>query len=196
MSGTPENDADHDLVASPPATLRHRHRTPWYIEWVLVIVAVVMIAMLFRTYVAQTFYVPSRSMEPTLDVGDRIIASKLSVTWGTIHRGDIVVFHAPSSVAAACGSAPEPFLVKRVIGVPGDHLRSLGNTIYVKETWSHTEPLGRIISPVTVGPHSYYMVGDNHFYSCDSRYWGTVQRTQIIGKVFIRIWPLSRWGFL
>ena len=151
-----------------------------------------------RTYAFQTFYIPSGSMEPTLQIGDRIIVNKLSVTWGTINIGDIVVFKAPP--AENCGE-PVTDLVKRVIGVPGDSLRSKGNTIYVDnkplvEQWTHTEPLGGAITPITLKANQYFMMGDNHSDSCDSRMWGPVPRSDIIGKAFVRIWPLSRIGFL
>jgi signal peptidase I len=137
-------------------------------------------------------------MEPTLQIGDRIIVNKLAITWGTIHVGDIVVFKAPP--AENCGD-PVADLVKRVIGVPGDSLKSVGNTIYVNnqpldETWTHTEPLGTPITPITLKANQYFMMGDNHSNSCDSRMWGTVPRSDIIGKAFVRIWPLSRIGFL
>jgi signal peptidase I len=151
-----------------------------------------------RTYVVQTFYIPSGSMEPTLLVGDRIMVSKLGLDFGSIHRGDILVFKAPPS--EHCGT-PVPDLVKRVIGLPGDHLTSKGNTIYVNGkplqlTWTHYEPLGRSIGNVTVPKNNYFMMGDNYPDSCDSRYWGTVPRSDIVGRAFLRIWPLSRIGFL
>ena len=131
-------------------------------------------------------------------IGDRIIVNKLSVDFGTIHTGDIIVFKAPP--AENCGT-PVTDLVKRVIGVPGDILTSKGNTIYIdnkalKETWSHYEPLGKPIGRVKVKPGQYFVMGDNHPDSCDSRYWGTVPRSDIIGKVFLRIWPLKRISFL
>jgi len=137
-------------------------------------------------------------MEPTLQIGDRLIVDKLSIEFGTINRGDIVVFKAPPS--ENCG-AKVADLVKRVIGLPGDHLTSKGNTIYVnakplKENWPHTEPLGPPIGNVTVPANRYFMMGDNHSDSCDSRSWGTVPRSDIIGKAFVRIWPLSRIGSL
>ena len=151
-----------------------------------------------RTYAFQTFYIPSASMLPTLQVGDRIIVSKLSVDFGTINRGDIIVFKAPP--AENCGE-PVTDLVKRVIGLPGDHLTSKGNTIYINgvalaENWSHSEPLGQSIGHITVPAGRYFMMGDNHNNSCDSRMWGTVPRSNIIGKAFLRIWPVSRLGFL
>lgn len=151
-----------------------------------------------RTYALQTFFIPSGSMEPTLLVGDRILVSKLSLDFGSIHRGDILVFKAPP--AENCGT-PVKDLVKRVIGLPGDHLTSNGNTIYVngkvlKITWTHYEPLGRAIGNVTVPKNDYFMMGDNYPDSCDSRYWGPVPRSDIVGRAFFRIWPLSRMGFL
>jgi len=155
-----------------------------------------------RTYALQTFAIPSISMLPTLQIGDHIIVNKLAISWGTIHVGDVVVFKAPAAAEIKC-SEPELVadFVKRVIGVPGDSLRSKGNTIYVNnkpldESWTHTEPLGQAITPITLKANQYFMMGDNHSDSCDSRIWGTVPRSAIIGKAFLRIWPISRIGFL
>jgi signal peptidase I len=191
------------LTSEPPATppppaQKPRHRRRALIEWTAIIVIAVLVSFLMRTYAFQTFYIPSGSMEPTLKIGDRIIVNKLAVTWGTINIGDIVVFKAPP--AENCGE-PVTDLVKRVIGVPGDSLRSQGNTIIVNnkpldETWTHTEPLGGAITPITLKADQYFMMGDNHSDSCDSRMWGPVPRSDIIGKAFVRIWPLSRLGFL
>jgi signal peptidase I len=180
----------------PPKQKKPRRRAA--IEWTIIIIVAVLVSFLLRTFAFQTFYIPSGSMEPTLQIGDRIIVDKLSVTWGHINIGDIVVFKAPP--AENCGE-PVTDLVKRVIGLPGDHLTSKGNTIYVngtalKENWPHTEPLGQAIGKVTVPKGQYFMMGDNHSDSCDSRMWGTVPRSDIIGKAFVRIWPLSRIGFL
>ncbi len=177
-----------------------RSRSRSIVEWVLIIVAAVLVSLLVRTFVFQTFFIPSGSMEPTLQIGDRIVVSKLSVEFGTIHRGDILVFRAPAAVQTQCGDDVAD-LVKRVIGLPGDHLTSKGNTIYVNgspllQPWTHNEPLGRAIGKVTVPANHYFMMGDNEDDSCDSRYWGTIPRSSIIGKAFIRIWPLSRIGFL
>jgi signal peptidase I len=191
------------LTSEPPSeptppTTSAKPRRRALIEWTAIIVIAVLVSFLMRTYAFQTFYIPSGSMEPTLQIGDRIIVNKLAITWGTIHVGDIVVFKAPP--AEDCGE-PVTDLVKRVIGVPGDSLKSEGNTIYVNnkpldETWTHTEPLGGPITPITLKANQYFMMGDNHSDSCDSRMWGTVPRSDIIGKAFVRIWPLSRIGFL
>jgi len=164
-----------------------------------VVVVALLVSLLVRNYVFQTFYIPSGSMEPTLQIGDRIVVSKLSVEFGTIHRGDVLVFKAPPGVLSACGDDVAD-LVKRVIGLPGDHLTSKGNVIYVNhvaltQPWTHVEPIGKSIGSVTVPANSYFMMGDNQPDSCDSRYWGTIPRSSVIGKAFVRIWPLSRVGF-
>ncbi|HVB50961.1 MAG TPA: signal peptidase I [Acidimicrobiales bacterium] len=190
--------ASDDVEHHAPKKVRSRRRT--IIEWLLVVAVALLVSFLVRTYVFQTFYIPSGSMEPTLQIGDRIVVSKLSVEFGTIHRGDILVFKAPVGVQSACGDNVAD-LVKRVIGLPGDHLTSKGNTIYVnghvlKQPWTHVEPLSRSIGEVTVPANHYFMMGDNEPYSCDSRFWGTIPRSSIIGKAFVRIWPLSRLGFL
>ncbi len=189
---------DSTEAPAPVAPTRHGHRA--LIEWLIILVIALTASLVLRGYVIQTFSIPSGSMEPTLMPGDRILVSKLSVRFGTIHRGDIVVFHAPPAERGRC-EGNTPILVKRVIGLPGDHLTSRGNTIYVngaplKETWTHIEPLGPPIGNVTVPANSYFMMGDNHPYSCDSRTWGVVPRSDLIGKAFFRIWPPSRIGFL
>jgi signal peptidase I len=182
-----------DEVPAPTKPSRHRG----LVEWIIVLVVAVLVSLLVRTFVFQTYYIPSKSMEPTLYEGNRIMVNKLSAEFGAINIGDIVVFKAPPEVLTKCDDSVAD-LVKRVIGLPGDHLTSRGNTIYVngvalKENWSHYEPLGGAIGNVTVRKGHYFMMGDNHANSCDSRYWGAVPRSDIIGKVFLKFWPLSQW---
>ncbi len=211
------------LAQSPPeedeaAPPKARSHTRSIVEWGIVVVIAVAVSLLIRTFVFQTFFIPSGSMLPTLHVGDRILVSKLSVTFGTINRGDILVFKAPAIVASAgqhgCDDKVAD-LVKRVIGLPGDHLTSVGNTIYyttapvkkpwnplakpwkaVNQNWTHNEPIGQPIGDVTVPKNHYFMMGDNESDSCDSRWWGTIPHSSIIGKAVFRIWPLTRIGFL
>jgi signal peptidase I len=183
-----------DDVPAPP---KKRSRRRGLSEWLIVLVVAVLASFLVRTYVVQTYFIPSKSMKPTLYVGNRIMVDKLAVEFGHVNIGDIVVFKAPPAVETKCGDS-FPDLVKRVIGLPGDVLTSKGNTIYVNgvaldEKWSHYEPLGPPIGRVTVPQGQYFMMGDNHANSCDSRYWGTVPRSDIIGKVFLKFWPLSEW---
>lgn len=173
-----------------------RRRRRLVVEWVIIDAIAFGASMFLRTYVVQTFFIPSGSMEPTLWKGDRIIVDKLSVRFGTINIGDIIVFRAPVDVKADCGD-PVADLVKRVVGLPGDHLVSKGNMIFVNgvpldQKWSVWPTIGATpIRNVTVPSGQYFVMGDNHANSCDSRTWGTVPKSRIIGKVFLKIWPLG-----
>jgi signal peptidase I len=183
--------------AAPPAKPRSSRRV--LIEWAVILVIAVTASLLIRTFAVQTFFIPSKSMKPTLHEGDRILVNKLSVDFGTINVGDIIVFKAPPKEHCEAGG-PED-LVKRVIGLPGQHLTSKGNTVYVngkalKEPWTYFHTIGTPIGHVTVPKNSYFVMGDNRADSCDSRIWGTVPRSDIIGKAFLRIWPPSRIGFI
>jgi signal peptidase I len=167
------------------------------VEWLIVLVVAVTLSFLIRTFVFQTFSIPSGSMNPTLWKGNHVMVDKLSVDFGAINIGDIVVFKAPPGVKRDCGDNYTD-LVKRVIGLPGDHLTSVGNTIYVNgkaldQKWTHYTRIGAAIGHVTVPKGQYFMMGDNHVDSCDSRSWGTVPRSDIIGKVFLKFWPFSQW---
>jgi signal peptidase I len=188
-------------LKDPTEEVPAKSKSRGFIEWIVVLIAAVTVSFLIRSYVVQEYSIPSGSMRPTLDIGNRILVNKLSVDFGTINVGDIVVFKAPPRVASACND-DIPDLVKRVIGVPGDVLNTVGNTIYIDgkklhQRWSHFPSLGEgpgsAIHDFTVPAGQYFMMGDNHADSCDSRSWGTVPRSDIIGKVFLKIWPLSQW---
>jgi signal peptidase I len=135
-------------------------------------------------------------MTPTLQVHDRVLVNKLSYRMHPVHRGDIIVFKAPPNVDPSVKD-----LVKRVIGLPGEtiagrtdgHVYVNGNIL--NEPWLpkglRTDPG---FAPIKVPPNSYYVLGDNRPNSRDSRYFPThfVQKKDIIGRVFLRIWPLNR----
>lgn len=192
-------DTSSEIESVRPRRRKSRRRA--FIEWLVILVVAVSVSMLVRTYVVQQFSIPSGSMIPTLNIGDRILVDKLGVELGTINRGDIVVFRHPPKALTTCAPPVEPIFIKRVIGLPGDVITSKGSTIYVngkvlKQTWQTTSPLGPAIGHVVVPANHYFMLGDNRGESCDSRYWGTVPRSDIIGKAFLRIWPFNRIGFL
>ena len=177
----------------------NRRQRKVIIEWGVILVIAVLASFMVRTYAVQTFYIPSGSMEPTLHLKDRILVDKLAVRFGTINTGDIIVFKAPP--AEHCDDGPFTDLVKRVIGTPGETLTSKGNTVYIngvalKEPWTYFRTLIPEIKKITLKKNQYFVMGDNRANSCDSRYWGPVPRSDIIGKAFVRIWPLSRIGFL
>ena len=185
------------MIDRPTATVgrpgRRRARLRSLAGWVVFLLIVLVVSALIRTYALQTYYVPTPSMSPTLEPGDRIIVDKLS---STVHRGDIVVFHD----VPADPTGP-PTLVKRVIGLPGETISSVGNTVYIngkplKEPW--LPPLtggctqaAALIKKTTIPPDRYFVMGDCRGDSGDSRLFGTVPQGNIIGKVDLIIWHNS-----
>jgi signal peptidase I len=181
----------------------------WMREVLLVVVIALGVALLLRFFVVQTFFIPSGSMEPTLNIGDRILVNKLSYEYGSVHRGDIVVFSRPPT--ENCGGTQVNDLVKRVIGLPGNtislsHGYVLINGKRLNETWLPSSVQGvtvpgppgtpyNLARPYVVPPGDYYMMGDNRTESCDSRYWGPIAGNLIVGKVEVRVWPLTAFRF-
>ncbi len=172
------------------------------IEWLAIVAIAVVVALVMRLFVVQTFYIPSISMTPTLQVGDRILVDKLAYHLHGVGRGDIIVFNAPPDVAADCDTT-DKVLVKRVIGLPGETISDRNYVVYIDgkrldQSWlpkndpsTRTPPFKAIHIPA----NDYFVMGDDRAVSCDSRIWGFVQRSEIIGKVDMRIWPLSRISF-
>ncbi len=194
-------DEVHEAVEDASEQIAQTGKTliRWIVEWLGIILVALSAAFLIRAYVFQTFYIPSVSMVPTLQVGDRIIVSKLSTAFGDINRGDVIVFKHPPREQCGGDTGPNSDLVKRIIGMPGDELTSRNNTIYVNgkklvEHWQHDPNLGSDIGYVKVPEGQYFMMGDNRPSSCDSRMWGTLPKSLVVGKVVLRIWPLSHFG--
>jgi len=149
-------------------------------------------AVLLRSLVVEPFSVPSASMVPTLKVGDRILVVKSSRLVGPIQSGDIVVFRHPKPLPCASGRDQFRDLVERVIGVPGETIWSDGNRIEVdghqlNERGWYDSKYGQVgstpIRRTKIPPGKYFVMADNRSYSCDSRAFGTVARTSIVGKV-------------
>jgi len=193
--------ADSGPADSGPAGTGPRRRRGWrrtLAEATVTILVAVVLAGLVRTFVFQTFWIPSSSMVPTLGVYDRILVQKAFFTWHDVREGDIVVFgHPPLD---HCGGAQGDDLVKRVIALPGQTIYSSGNSIYVngrllaEPYLPHDDPLGPPIPgassqhPYRVPPGEFYVLGDNRAISCDSRYWGPIEGSSIIGKVVLVWW--------
>jgi signal peptidase I len=196
----PENVAPAAPVGDKPRSNR------WIVELVGVVAVAVVIAILLRTFVVATYSIPSGSMEPTLQIGDRIVVDKLAYHLHGVSTGDIVVFSTPP--AENCAGPPVSNLVKRVIGLPGQTIslangRVLINGHVLAEPWlppavrtaTQPGPSGAPYSlhhAYTVPKGDIFVMGDNRTFSCDSRYWGPVVKSTIVGKVDLRIWPPSR----
>jgi signal peptidase I len=180
----------------------------WIVELVGVVVVAVVIALLLRTFVVATYSIPSGSMEPTLQIGDRIVVDKLSYHLHGVETGNIVVFATPPD--ENCAGPPVADLVKRVIGLPGQTISLSDGRVYIDrrllpEPWLPPDLRAETYPGPSDAPYSLhseyripagdvFVMGDNRTYSCDSRYWGPVRESTIVGKVDLRIWPLSRLG--
>lgn len=170
------------------------------LEWVAVIAAGVLIALTAQAFFVQAFWIPSPSMAPTLEVGDRVLVNKLSYKTHEVNRGDLVVFERPPQ-AAQGGQDEIKDLIKRVVAVGGDTIEGRGGQVYVNgeridEPYlvegTPTEDLER-----EVIPDGYvFVMGDNRTNSEDSRRFGPIDEDSIVGRAFIKVLPLSDLGWL
>lgn len=172
-----------------------QEENPW-IEGLKTVGLSIVLALGIRTFVAEARYIPTGSMEPTLEVNDRLIIDKLGYRFKEPNRGDIVVFSPPDQLKSQYKDA----FIKRIIGLPGDIVEVKNGIVYVNgealpedyiaelphEDWP---PPG--ISN-TVPADSYLVMGDNRNNSYDSRKWGYVPRENIIGRAVLRFWPINR----
>jgi len=188
-----------DPADADPAGTAPRRRRRWkraLAEMAVTILVAVLLAGLVRTFAFQPFWIPTSSMVPTLGVYDRILVQKAFFSWHDVREGTIVVFtHPPLD---HCGAEPDGDLIKRVIALPGQTIYSSDNNIYINDHLlaepylpAH-DPLGPPIAnrqhPYRVPPGEFYVLGDNRADSCDSRYWGPIQGSSIVGKAIVTIW--------
>ncbi|XTZ10179.1 MAG: signal peptidase I [cyanobacterium endosymbiont of Rhopalodia yunnanensis] len=169
---------------------------PW-IEGIKTIATAAILAFGIRAFVAEARYIPSSSMEPTLQVNDRLIIEKVSYHFQEPKRGDVVVFNPTKALQEK--DFRDAF-IKRVIGLPGETIEVKTGKVYVdgqviKEKYISEDP-NYDYGPVTVPEKQYLVLGDNRNNSYDSHYWGHVPKEKIIGKAFVRFWPFNRLGIL
>ncbi len=183
-----------------PGTIRSARRT--ILEWGMVLIGALALALIVRAFLFQAFYIPSPSMEPTLSSGDRILVNKVSYRLHDVNRGDLVVFHPrPESGVGADD------LIKRVIALPGETVTTDGGRVLIDG--------GLLIEPYLPVPDGtatfgmvpwcadqtsaacrvpdghVFVMGDNRGNSRDSRYFGPVPVDSIVGRAFVRVWPLG-----
>jgi signal peptidase I len=172
------------------------------VEWVVIIAAALVVAFIVKTFLIQAFYIPSASMEPTLDIRDRILVNKLSYRLHDIHRGDIVVFERPD---CAVRDPAIKDLVKRVVGLPGDTVEGRNGGVLVNghRLVEDYLPDGQSTSdfgPVEVPTGKLWMMGDNRENSSDSRVLcggpTYIDQDAVVGRAFVRVFPVTRLGLL
>ncbi|HUB73774.1 MAG TPA: signal peptidase I [Solirubrobacteraceae bacterium] len=185
------------------------------LELAVMVVVALALAEGVQAAVVKPFKIPSGSMEPTLEIGQRVLVNRLIFDFRSPHRGEVVVFHPPASLACpAKASAYEPcprgdshpsgsYFVKRVMGLPGERIsiraghpvidgRELTREPYIKACGE--APECNMPDTITIPPGHYFMMGDNRGDSDDSRYWGPVPASWIVGPVFLTYWPPDRIG--
>ena len=154
--------------------------------------AVGVVVAIVNPFVIQAFLIPSGSMIPTLQVGDRIMADKFVYHIRDPQRGEVIVFRAPPQA-----DIQERNFVKRVIGLPGEVVEVRGGKVFIngkplKEPYIYEPPYYEF-GPYKVPPNSYFVMGDNRNDSNDSHAWGPLSRDRITGRALFIWWPISRW---
>ena len=173
---------------------------PWWRETIETILWALVLALILRTFVVQAFWIPSGSMLPTLQIGDRVLVAKFWNWFKEPSRGSIYVFKYPIE--------PDRDFIKRIIGLPGDIIDIRNGVVYLNGS-ALDEPYVKNRDYFTLRPDSgfkfdsipfvvpennYLALGDNRRNSQDSRYWGFVPKNYLKGPAFFRYWPLSRIG--
>lgn len=170
------------------------------------IIGAIVFALVIKAFIVQAFYIPSGSMEPTLDIQDRVLVNKLSYKLHDVNRGDIVVFERVEDAA----DEQIKDLIKRVIALPGEKLVVQDGNVYVDDhrltepylpagtvTSTVSAPFKCTVSePCVVPEGSVWVMGDNRGNSRDSRWFGPVPKSKIVGRAALRVWPLGRFGSL
>ena len=164
-------------------------------EWIFAIGLAVILFFVLRMFLFRVAHVSGSSMEPTLSNGDRVILNRAAVVFGTTRPGDIVAFPYPNN--------PSEYYIKRVIGVSGDVIDMVNGSFLVNgepldDDFSHEQVWsgGDMPFPITVEEGRVFVLGDNRNGSKDSRYStvGTILERDVLGRAFVRIWPLNVFG--
>ncbi len=217
------------------AAARRRRRVSWWVELIALFALALLIMLVIKTYVIQAFYIPSSSMENTLDIGDKVLVNKLIYHFRSIDRGDIIVFNGEGSwdppsppqssdpivrwasqfghaVVGLFGISPGVHdYIKRVIGLPGDHIACCnaqgdvtvnGVALHERSYLFPGNPPSTTKFNITVPPGRLWVMGDHRNVSYDSRGHigdpggGTIPESQVVGRAFLILWPPSRFRAL
>jgi signal peptidase I len=182
----------------------------------------VAIVVVVRFLFVQAFFIPSTSMIPQLQVQDKVVVSRLAYRLHPVHRGDIIVFPAPPGAPL---ESPPPHggsvlrrslryigqrlgltsttdeFIKRVIALPGETVGGHDGHVYINgrlllEPYLPPGTVTPDFAPVTVPPHELWVMGDSRQNSYDSKYFGPIKQSKIVGRAFLRVWPLTHFSFL
>lgn len=193
---TATTEATTEAVPGPVPEKAKPSGTRNLVEWVVILGGALLVAFVVKTFLFQAFFIPSPSMVPTLKVHDRVLVNKLSYRLHDVNRGDVVVFERPKNEVGAIRD-----LIKRVVAVEGDTIESRGDTLYVndqpvKEPYRQGTSLGNAVARQTILSGQVFVMGDNRANSSDSRVFGPIREEAIVGRAFVKIWPLGALGLL
>ena len=168
-------------------------------ENLLILAIALGLALLIRTFVAEPRFIPSDSMIPTLQLGDRLVVEKISYRLHPPEMGDIVVFEPPAQLQIQ-GYAKDQAFIKRVIGESGQIVSVANGKVYINnksltEDYIAESPDYRW-GPKQVPENQVFVMGDNRNNSNDSHIWGFLPTENIIGRAWFRFWPFDRIGFV
>jgi signal peptidase I len=194
------------------------------LELVLIVAGALGLALVIQAFIVKPYRIPSASMFPTLHVNQRLLVDRVGLRFSSLHVGDIVVFHPPSNTtsctnpnegttsgqdpAMACdvvGPGPSSdTYIKRVVGLPGDRISIAGGQVTRNGVREKAPYIVRCAGDqdcnfsrtITIPRRAYFVMGDNRPFSDDSRFWGPIRRSWVIGKAFFTYWPPDRIGFL
>jgi signal peptidase I len=209
------------VARATEARSAQKKRNP-VVEIVTIVVAALLIAFVVQLVLVKTYRIPSGSMEPTLDIGQRVLVNRIGTRFGDPSVGDIVVFHPPvgaDSQPPVCGVATEGLgstracstptgersdqtFIKRVVGTGGDRIQIRDGHVIRngrREPDAFTNPCGAgegctFQGTITIPDGSFFLMGDNRGQSDDSRFWGPVPKKWIIGTAIATYWPPKRIG--
>ena len=211
----PESDASGEgsqLEEKPRRTFRRST-----LEFLIIVVIAVVLAIFIQSFLVKAFIIPSSSMSPTLQIGDRVLVDRVTCYFRKPRRGDIIVFRYPPTERGAMNTTnpfywpfeqigetlhlahkmDSPPYVKRVVATEGETVELRKGILYIdgkkideKYAVNDNDDFG----PVKVPKGRLFVMGDNRANSRDSRFWGTVPIRSVIGRVFLIWWPPSRFG--
>lgn len=197
-----------------------RGRGNSFVETILIVAVALGLALGIQAFLVKPYRIPSESMVPTLQVGQRVLVNRIGNNFGDPAIGDVTVFHPPAGAenGKECGAAREPDqpcprptadradvnFIKRIVAGPGDKI-TIEDGHVVRNGKRQSEPFIRpcgggegcdLPTPITIPKGYYFMMGDNRGASDDSRFWGPIPRDWIIGNAFATYWPPKRIGLL
>lgn len=186
---TTQKESVSSSVSLPP----EEHKQSFIGEIINFALVALLIVLPIRMFIAQPFIVSGASMETTFSSGEYLIVDQVSYRFEEPIRGDVIIFRYPKD--------PSKFFIKRIIGIPGDTIDIKGNVVTLinaehPEGIVLSEPYIRDMAPnttltETLGEDEYFVMGDNRNASSDSRMWGVLQRDKIVGRAFLRLYPIS-----